>query len=168
MTPYFYNAGGGWFAALNDGDGRANGTWLFRWGQQYFFPDVGRISVLDGKYLAYAMYRDGGFFAGVMTLSGEDIVPPEQSVYIDTVLENGSVVAFVANSDPYTAYQVSQTTNFYKLFAADGALLASGIGTASYESGARLFAVQTENSFSYLDMSGKTVIKIPLMSYMDD
>jgi len=113
--------------------------------------------------------------SGVMTLDGEDVVPPQKGVVISAVTIDGSAVAFIVNSEVNWGYGYYDETggpeyipSMYSLVGADGAVLASGRGSLSFEAGAGLYSLLAEEYYAWLDMDGNVIISIPFLSYTLD
>ena len=154
--------GGGWFSVNMD-----DGVRLFSADEEYFFPDAASIGSVfgDGSYISYYTHE---WHQGVMTPDGDVIIPPIENASIAEVSDGSAVKAFIVtryNSD--FDYAIG-SLNRYGLYDTDGRLILSGNGILSYISGAELYALQADDRYSYLDMDGKIVFSIPLMSYALD
>ena len=155
--------GGGWFSVSTE-----DGVRLFSADEEYFFPDAASIgSVFGGG--SYISYYTKEWHHGVMTLDGDVIIPPIENASIAEVSDGSAVKAFiVARYNPDSGYYAMGSPGCCSLYDTDGRLILSVNGVLSYVGGAGLYALQEDDRYSYLDMEGKPVFSVPLMSYALD
>ena len=143
---------------------------------EYLFSEATHIYQVVGEYMAYDREesQDGGSAgSGIMTLDGRDIITPEIDTRITIVTEGYDAVAFMVNTGFLGYYgrpsgHATPVIPTYKLVGMDGRVIASGLGTISQVEASDLFTVLADDSYSYLDRDGNTIISIPLISYMLD
>ena len=162
---YINHLGGGWYSCEVDG-----GMVLFTEERDYFIPGAGYISQVDGESFVYIEYDGAVTRTGVMALDGTVIIPPEQHLSIIAVTPDSGKKAFIVNTGGFHIYGVGSDyiQSSYKLIGADGAVIVSGSGAMAYNEGAGLYSVLGVDHFAWLDLSGNTIISIPLMSYTLD
>jgi len=170
---YTYYRGDGWFCGiLNHG-----GMFLFNMSGEYYFPLSGNVFHMDGKYAVYQEYHDhhdSGVRWGAISLSDWTKIIEEQDAWISVAAEDGMAKAFMVNSTtPYFGQFAAMrgfasTPSVYRLYDTDGNLIASGPGVLAYDEAAGLYSVLGADHYAWLDADGKTIIRIPLMSYTLD
>lgn len=172
FNPYVYELNNGWLA-LND---YSFGVYLFRHNEEHFFPGIDNISFTDGYYMIVQTIDDDGYYrSGVTTFDGREIIPIEEKISITRILGDAGVKAFIVNDEPQWGIWQSggastntYTPNKYRLIDLNGNVLASGSGRLIYDDISQLYYVLSPDYFAWLNSEGKTIINIPLMSYMLD
>ena len=191
-----YQMGNGWFVgdcyenapfeqAHSDRQmGAFLGKLLFNENAEYLYPGISAISAVVGDYVVYSKvlksltgsqadgfpYYQQVWGMGVMTLEGKDLIPAKEEVFIEIAVYADSIYTFIQNETPSGSFfaPMSSFDSCYRLIDAYGNVLSSGEGRMAYNEEAQLYSVISQDTHKYLDISGKTVISIPLMSYMLD
>jgi hypothetical protein len=130
------------------------------------YPVDGVTQVLEvaGGVFSYTSSDSGDTWAeGVRSLDGKEIVPLTKNVGISLVETDETGAVLIAVS----AYEGSQGQEF-RLMDGIGKTLASGTGNIWYDSRLGLFSVFQDDSFGYIDRSGKYVFRISLLQYVPD
>lgn len=175
---YAYYIGDGWYygdcyAFAQDSDNeyattdQRIGIILFSEKGSYFFDDITYISQIAGEYIIYSTYDSEEYLTGIRALDGREIIPFETDVNITAIQHGDSVSAFMINTSEFI-YREKPVSPSYKLINTDGTIITSGAGTLAYDDTAELYSLLTVDSYSILDKNCKTIIDIPLLSYMLD
>jgi len=163
-----WRLGGGWYTSSTRG-----GEVLYSLEEEYVFDRVSSIHEIYGDILVYSGYGYSSLgMDGVMTIDGEIIIPPEENSFISTIAENGNALAFIVNTHKdyidLHDHDPEYIPSVYKLFRANGELIASGPGIMAYDEAAGLLRVLGEDYFAWLDLDGNTLISIPNLSNIKD
>jgi len=165
---YFHELEGGWFAYYID----MTGAGVFKDNEDYFYPGVDHISYFDEKYVISHKYSEEESLTNVMTISGAEIMPFTDGVNVAATPGSDGVSAFMVNNARYHFYsygiEVDYRPRTYKLISSDGDIIKTGDGVIAYDEAVGLCYIYSPEFFSWMDLEGNTIIKIPLMSYMLD
>jgi len=156
--------GAGWYSYET-----GEGAWFFTSDEAHYIPGIEGGFIEGGEYLVYTWSDKTEHGFGAMTLGGREIIPREKDINITAATKSGKVLAYVVNSNEFWYYIRSEyRPSVYRLVGRDGSVLASGPGILRYDEAAELYSVMGPDYFAWLDLSGKTIISIPLMSYTLD
>ncbi|MCL2663079.1 MAG: substrate-binding domain-containing protein [Oscillospiraceae bacterium] len=159
--------GSGWYLCMTD-----DGTWLFTSGESYLLPqDRFLFDFIDG-YIIYMMFNDDFTIIsyGVMLPDGTDIILPDEFASITPVTHEGSVRAFIINTNTTYGQFVNETyiQARYTLVDVNGNIIKTGAGIMVHDRALDLLSVQGTDFSAWMDMSGNTIISVPSMGYSFD
>ncbi|NLA86842.1 MAG: WG repeat-containing protein [Clostridiales bacterium] len=152
VTPIY----GGWFV-FPEGDGVS----IIKDGEKYTINGISGVNSIEGNLAA--VYDSSGSLwkEGLMTLQGDIILPPAENLGIAVVgsESTGNVFAIVST------YTKDQT---FEVYNAEGKILFSGSGYATYLPEYDLFKITDVFSFAYVDSNGGDVFRLSLLKYLPD
>jgi len=165
---HIYEMNDGWLGYQDE-----HGFFLFRYGEEHYFADIGHILYADDEYIIYQNGDDSGTYSGVATIDGSDVLPLRTGVSVTAVLGNDGIRAFIENDATYILhmphnYKADYTPVEYRLYNKTGQIITSGPGILSYDEAVGLYSVLNPDYSAWLDSDGNTIISIPLMSYTLD
>jgi len=158
---------GGWYLCMTE-----EGTWLFTRDEAYQLQRNLHLVDFIGGYIIYNEFNDDytEVNLGVMLPDRLVIIQPTDAASIIPAVKNGTVEAFIINSNLMHGMLINEmyTQALYTLVDLNGDPIKSGLGLASYEEALGLFFVQGNDYFAWIDLEGKTLVSIPLMAYSFD
>jgi hypothetical protein len=154
----------GWSAISGD-----ENVVLMNENEEYYFPDVRRISFTDGDFIIYSKLLTVGrasFFSdGVMTMDGKEIISSQSGIRVAPVIQNDKTIAFIANTGFDLHFpRLDYAPNIYTLYDTGGNIIIQGSGILTYHEAFELYSIQNANHFSWLDKNANLTIAIPLLS----
>ena len=159
--------GEGWYLCMTE-----EGTWLFTRDESYLLPQNRYlIDFIDGYIIYGELSEDFSQESfGVMLPDHQDILSPVDAASIAPAIRNGSVAAFILNTNMMYGMFINEayTQARYTLVDLNGNVFRTGPGIASYDEARNLFNIQGNDHFAWMDINGKTLVSIPLMSYSFD
>jgi len=160
-------AGNGWHYCITE-----DGMWFFNLNEEYLLPPNRHFSeFVDGHFIYFETNNDFTAISyGVMLPDGTDIILPEGLSGITPAASDGSLKAFIVNTNTTHGQFINETYTRaeYELIGIDGTIIDTGLGVLSYDKALQLFYVQGTDFFAWMDAQGSTLISIPSMAYSFD
>ena len=159
--------GEGWYLCMTE-----EGTWLFTSYESYLLPqNRNLIDFIDG-FIIYSEYSDDFTLTslGVMLPDHVEVIYPTEIASLTPAVNNRKVTAFIMNVNMMHGLFINETYTQarYSIIDLNGEAIKTGPGFASYNEALDLFHVQGNDYFAWLDINGRTLVSIPLMSYSFD
>jgi len=159
--------GGGWYLCMTE-----EGTWLFTRYESYLLPEnIFLIDFTDG-FIIYGDYNEDftETVFGVIKPDRLEIIPTVDAASIAPAVRNGAVAAFIINTNTMHGMLINETYTQarYILINPNGNTFKAGLGFATYDEALGLFCIQGNDYYAWIDMNGRTLSSIPLMSYSFD
>ena len=162
----FY-AGEGWYYCMTE-----DGVWLFNNTSEYLLPMNRHFAEFaDGYFIYFEANEEFTVIRyGVMLPDGTEIIPPSDMTSIQLANNNGTVEAFIINTNTTYGQFINETYTpaLYKLISTNGNVISTGPGIMSYDDTLQLYYVQGTDFFAWMDIQGNTIISIPSMAYSFD
>ncbi|NLT40866.1 MAG: WG repeat-containing protein [Clostridiales bacterium] len=137
----------------------ADGATVFREGESYDLPGADGVGNVTGDLAIVTMGKPDVY--GVMTLSGELLIPPDEGYYVTLVRTKDTAETLIVRA--------SYENNTYSVLDRSGNIV-FGIegGSAWYDENCGLFRIYCEDWFGYVDMKGNYIFKYPLTDPLGD
>jgi len=148
------------------------GTWLFTRYESYLLPqNIFLIDFIDG-FIIYGDFNEDytETVYGVIKPDHLEIIPPVDVALISPAIRNGTVAAFIINTNMMHGMLIHETYTQarYILVNPNGNTFKTGLGFATYDDALGLFCIQGNDYYAWIDMSGRVLTSIALMSYSFD
>jgi len=159
--------GKGWYLCMTE-----EGTWLFTRYESYLLPqNIYLVDFVDG-FIIYGDISEDLMETvyGVMLPDRQDIILPVDAASITPAANSDVVVAFIVNTNLMHGMFINETYTQARFTLVDlsGNVFKTGPGFTSYDEASGLFYVQGNDYYAWIDMNGKSLVSIPLMSYSFD
>jgi len=159
--------GAGWYLCMTE-----EGTWLFKQDESYLLPQNRNLVDFIYGYIIYSEIDDDftQVVYGVMLPDRLDIIEPVDAAAITPAVERETVAAFIINTNMMHGMFINETyiQARYTLVDPNGNVFKTGSGLASYDEALGLFGIQGTDHFTWVDINGRTLVSIPIMSYSFD
>jgi len=159
--------GNGWYLCMTE-----EGTWLFTRYESYLLPqNLYLLDFIDG-FIIYSEYNEiyTEESLGVMLPDRLGIISPVNVASITPAIKNGTVEAFILNTNMMHGMLINETyiQARYTIMDKNGNEMKTGPGFASYDEALGLFNIQGTDHFAWVEANGKVLASIPSMAYSFD
>ncbi len=147
---------GGWFVFTE-----GSGVTIIKGSMTHTLRGISGVNAIKGNLAAVYDNSASLWKEGLMTLQGDVILPPAENLGI-------AVVGSESTGKDFAIVSTYSTDQTFKVFDAEGKILFSGSGYATYLPENDIFQITDAFSFAYVDSKGGDVFRLSLLQYLPD